>query len=116
MKTDVVLTMDEYLDQCCAFPKPVSPPAREARHVPITAEKDLESSTEAHSCRCDRWGRIRISDVSTLRTRPSRTRQFLVGWQIRGKQMEYLIVLGVVATMALYTLIIARCLRAPEWQ
>jgi len=27
--------------------------------------------------------------------------------------MEYLIVLGVVATMALYTLIIARCLRAP---
>jgi F0F1-type ATP synthase membrane subunit c/vacuolar-type H+-ATPase subunit K len=30
--------------------------------------------------------------------------------------MEYLIVLGVVATMALYALIIARCLRAPEWQ
>jgi hypothetical protein len=30
--------------------------------------------------------------------------------------MEYLIVLSVVATMALYTLIIARCLRAPEWQ
>jgi len=28
--------------------------------------------------------------------------------------MEYLIVLGVVATMALYTLIIARCLKAPE--
>jgi hypothetical protein len=56
MKADVVLTMDEYLDQCCAFPKPVSPPAREARHVPITAENDLESGTEAHGCRCDRWG------------------------------------------------------------
>jgi hypothetical protein len=30
--------------------------------------------------------------------------------------MEYLIVVGVVAMMALYTLIIARCLKAPEWQ
>jgi hypothetical protein len=30
--------------------------------------------------------------------------------------MEWLIVLGVVATMALYTLIIVRCLKAPEWQ
>jgi hypothetical protein len=56
MKTDVVLTMDEYLDQCCAFPKTVSPPAPEARHVPITAENGLESGKEAHGCRCDRWG------------------------------------------------------------
>jgi len=31
-------------------------------------------------------------------------------------KMEYLIVVGVVAMMALYTLIIARCLKAPEWQ
>jgi F0F1-type ATP synthase membrane subunit c/vacuolar-type H+-ATPase subunit K len=30
--------------------------------------------------------------------------------------MEYLIVFGVVSVMALYTLIIARCLKAPEWQ
>jgi hypothetical protein len=30
--------------------------------------------------------------------------------------MEYLIAVGVVATMALYTLIIARCLKEPEWQ
>jgi len=29
--------------------------------------------------------------------------------------MEYLIVVGVVVMMALYALIIARCLRAPEW-
>ena len=59
MKADLVLTMDEYLDQCCALPKPVSPPTREARHVPITLEKDLDSGREAHEahgCRCDRWG------------------------------------------------------------
>jgi hypothetical protein len=30
--------------------------------------------------------------------------------------MEHLIILGVVATMALYALIIARCLEEPEWQ
>ena len=52
MKADLVLPMDEYLDQCCALPKPVSPPTREARRVPIT----LDSGREAHSCRCDRWG------------------------------------------------------------
>jgi hypothetical protein len=31
-------------------------------------------------------------------------------------KMEYLIVLGVVSMMALYVLIIARCLKQPEWQ
>jgi len=56
MKTDVVLTMNEYLDQCSALAKPVSPPARDARHVPITTENELDSGTEAHGCRCDRWG------------------------------------------------------------
>jgi hypothetical protein len=56
MKTDVALTMDEYLDQCYALPEPVSPPAPEARHVPITAENGLDSGTEEHGCRCDRWG------------------------------------------------------------
>jgi hypothetical protein len=56
MKTDVVLTMDEYLDQCCGLAKPISPSARDARHVPITAENELGSGTEAHACRCDRWG------------------------------------------------------------
>jgi len=30
--------------------------------------------------------------------------------------MEFLIVTGVVTTMALYVLIIARCLKEPEWQ
>jgi hypothetical protein len=30
--------------------------------------------------------------------------------------MEYLIAVGVVSMMALYALIIARCLKEPEWQ
>jgi hypothetical protein len=30
--------------------------------------------------------------------------------------MEYLIAFSVAAMMALYTVIIARCLREPEWQ
>ncbi len=30
--------------------------------------------------------------------------------------MEYVIAFGVVAVMALYVLIVARCLREPEWQ
>jgi hypothetical protein len=30
--------------------------------------------------------------------------------------MEYLIVIGVVAMMALYAVIIARCLAEPEWR
>ncbi len=30
--------------------------------------------------------------------------------------MEYLIAFSVVAIMALYVVIIARCLREPEWQ
>ncbi len=30
--------------------------------------------------------------------------------------MEYLIVIGVVAMMALYIVIIARCLDEPEWR
>ena len=56
MKTDVVLTMDEYLAQCSAFPKPVTPPAIDARHIPITAENEPHLGTEPHRCRCDRWG------------------------------------------------------------
>jgi hypothetical protein len=55
MKTDVVLTMNEYLNQCCVW-KSVSPPASDARQVPIIAQNDLDSGGEAHGCRCDRWG------------------------------------------------------------
>jgi len=56
MKTDVVLTMDEYLDQCCVATKQVSPPAPDARHILITTREDLHTDKEAHGCRCDRWG------------------------------------------------------------
>jgi hypothetical protein len=56
MKTDVVLTMREYLDMCCGVPKHVNPPARDAHHISITAERDLEPKHEARGCRCDRWG------------------------------------------------------------
>ena len=56
MKTDLVLTMDEYFDQCCIATKRVSPPAPGARHILITAKDDLHTGTEAHGCRCDRWG------------------------------------------------------------
>jgi hypothetical protein len=52
MKTDLVLTIDEYLDQRCVVPKRLSPPGRDARHISITAD----SSVEVHSYRCDRWG------------------------------------------------------------
>jgi hypothetical protein len=56
MKTDRVLTMDEYLNEICVVPKHLSPPAGDARHTPITAEDAVHSDTEAHGCRCDRWG------------------------------------------------------------
>jgi hypothetical protein len=77
MKADLVLTMDEYLDQCCALPKPVSPPTREARHVPITLENDLDSGRAAQGYRCDRWGHP-CPDALHPATRPSRNAQFLV--------------------------------------
>lgn len=56
MKTDLVLTMGEYLAMCCDVPKQVNPPARDARHIPITTESDLKRNDEADRCRCDRWG------------------------------------------------------------
>jgi hypothetical protein len=54
MKTDTVLTMNEYFSACCVVPKHVNPPADNARHIPITSEVDARS--EEHGCRCDRWG------------------------------------------------------------
>ena len=58
MKTDLVLTTGEYLAMCCDVPKQVNPPARDAHHIPITAESDLKRNDEAHGCRCDRWGHV----------------------------------------------------------
>ena len=56
MKTDTVLTTDEYFAACCAVPKHVNPPARNARHIPITGEEDIDLGNKKHGCRCNRWG------------------------------------------------------------
>lgn len=56
MKTDLVLTIDEYLDECGVVPHKANPPAPEARHVPITANEDVELDQEENGNRCDRWG------------------------------------------------------------
>jgi hypothetical protein len=56
MKTDTVLTMNEYLDACCGVPKQVNPPADNARHILITSEGDIDPRSDEHGCRCDRWG------------------------------------------------------------
>lgn len=55
MKMDVVLTMNEYLKACRAA-RLVRPPARDARHIPITLENFVEAHPKEHACRCDRWG------------------------------------------------------------
>ena len=56
MKTDMVLTMNEYFDACCGVPKHVDPPADNAGHIPITSEGDIDLGSGGHGCRCDRWG------------------------------------------------------------
>ena len=55
MKTDVVLTMDEYLKACCVA-QVVRPPGKDARHVPITTQNVVDRHCKKHGCRCDRWG------------------------------------------------------------
>ena len=56
MKTDLVLTMDESLAMCGDVPRHVIPPARNARHIPITPEDNIEPNDEVHGSECDRWG------------------------------------------------------------
>jgi hypothetical protein len=56
MKTDLVLTMNEYLNEASVVPKRISPPAADARHIPIAEADDLRSDKGPHMCRCDRWG------------------------------------------------------------
>jgi hypothetical protein len=56
MKTDLALTMNEYLNLCCGIPKHMNPPTKNARHIPIMAEGDIGPRNEAPGCRCDRWG------------------------------------------------------------
>ena len=56
MKTDLVLTMDEYRDQCCVVPKRGSLPGRDVRRISITAGDNPDLNAGEHRCRCDRWG------------------------------------------------------------
>lgn len=56
MKTDVVLTMDEFLHECRCAATNAKVPARNARRIPVEAPKDVEIEREGRGCRCDRWG------------------------------------------------------------
>ena len=56
MKTDTILTMNEYFDACCGVPKQMDPPADNAGHIPVTSEENIDRRNEDHGCRCDRWG------------------------------------------------------------
>jgi hypothetical protein len=56
MKTDRVLTMDECLNEWGAVPTRVDPPTCDARHIPITEEKEVDRGRHERSCNCDRWG------------------------------------------------------------
>ena len=56
MKTDSVLTIDEYLAKRFVASKHVSPPTASARHVVITAQTDADPQGATIGCRCDRWG------------------------------------------------------------
>ena len=70
--TDFVLTMDQYLDECCVIPPRVSPPGPNARHVLITAEDTLEPGVRVLGCRCDRWGHPRPDCVMPSKVRGDR--------------------------------------------
>jgi hypothetical protein len=111
MKTDLVLTIDEYLDECCVVPQRPSPPGRDARHVAITAEEQVDASVEAPGCRCDRWGHPCADCLKSLKAGNGQNVNAL-----QENKMDYLIVLGVLSTMALYALLIERCLRDAEWR
>jgi hypothetical protein len=56
MKTDHVLTVDEYLDECCVAPRHISPPVGNARHIAITTLNHVDREAANHGSRCDRWG------------------------------------------------------------
>jgi hypothetical protein len=61
-----------------------------------------------------------IAWVTRARTVPTRNAGCPIAFRIfqtsnGGEQMEYLIVIGVVAMMALYAMIIDGCLKQPEW-
>jgi hypothetical protein len=55
MKKDLILTLDEYLKARCVA-RLIEPPAKYARHVPITTNDNAALYPEKRACRCDRWG------------------------------------------------------------
>jgi hypothetical protein len=70
MKTDRILTMFEYLDQWGLIPMRVTPPAGNARHVPIATETNVAPTSHEHACRCDRWGHPCAGCVEERKLRP----------------------------------------------
>jgi hypothetical protein len=74
MKTDLVLTIDEYLGECCVASKHVRPPVPDARHVAITTKNNVDSEAASPGCRCDSWGHpcsdCREHNLETVRNFP----------------------------------------------
>ena len=56
MKTDRVLTVDEYLNERGMVPTRVEPAGCDTRQIPIAEDKDVDFQRDARSCDCDRWG------------------------------------------------------------
>jgi hypothetical protein len=56
MKTDRVLTIDEYLNEICVLPKQINPPTPEARHISVAVEENPHVDATEHDRRCNRWG------------------------------------------------------------
>jgi hypothetical protein len=56
MKTDSLLTMEQYLDECRLVPTLAKSPARNARHVLVEPARDVDLAIEPQACTCDRWG------------------------------------------------------------
>ena len=56
MKADTLVTIDELLNDFSLATKNARAPGRNARHVPIVTQKDVNVECEGLSPRCDRWG------------------------------------------------------------
>jgi hypothetical protein len=61
-------------------------------------------------------GAIRARVVSIARRKRALRPTIFLQQTSEVNKMEYLIAFGVVSVMALYALVIARCLKEPEWQ
>jgi len=56
MKTDSLLTVEQYLDKCRLVPTLAKSPARNARHVLVEPTSDVDLAIEPQARTCDRWG------------------------------------------------------------